>query len=87
VVVTGVETTDACIGTGPVDAAFQAVNRLCGIYGAGQQEAESVRLTDYTVSSVTAGNTHTHTNTRNDACMLSCTELKQVGARAREHMQ
>ena len=69
-VVTGVETTDACIGTGPVDAAFQAVNRLCGIYGAGQQEAESVRLTDYTVSSVTAGNTHTHTHTH--ATMHAC---------------
>jgi hypothetical protein len=66
---TGVETTDACIGTGPVDAAFQAVNRLCGIYGAGQQEAESVRLTDYTVSSVTAGTTHTHTHATMHACI------------------
>jgi 2-isopropylmalate synthase len=51
----GVETTDACIGTGPVDAAFQAVNRLCGLYGAGQGNAETVKLMDYTVSSVTAG--------------------------------
>lgn len=51
----GIESTDACVGTGPVDAAFQAVNRLCGIYGAGQGSAENVKLLDYTVSSVTAG--------------------------------
>mmetsp|Transcript_28084 Transcript_28084/g.23570 ORF Transcript_28084/g.23570 Transcript_28084/m.23570 type:complete len:663 (-) Transcript_28084:659-2647(-) len=51
----GLETTDACIGTGPVDAAFQAVNRLCGMYGAGQGNAEQVKLMDYTVSAVTAG--------------------------------
>jgi len=50
-----VESTDASIGTGPVDAAFQAVNRLCGIYGAGQAEADEVKLLEYTVSSVTAG--------------------------------
>jgi 2-isopropylmalate synthase len=50
-----IETTDACIGTGPVDAAFQAVNRLFGIYGAGQGSADNVKLLDYTVSSVTAG--------------------------------
>ena len=69
------ETTDACIGTGPVDAAFQAVNRLCGIYGAGQQEAESVRLTDYTVSSVTAGTTHTHTQ----RCMHAFMQRVETG--------
>ena len=51
----GLETTDACVGTGPVDAAFQAVNRLCGFMGAGQEKAETVKLMDYTVSSVTAG--------------------------------
>jgi 2-isopropylmalate synthase len=51
----GIETTDACIGTGPVDAAFQAVNRLCGLYGAAHGNAQSVKLLDYTVSSVTAG--------------------------------
>ena len=51
----GLETTDACVGTGPVDAAFQAVNRLCGMYGAGQEKAETVKLMDYTVSSVTGG--------------------------------
>ena len=49
------ERTDASVGTGPVDAAFQAVNRLCGLYGAGQQEAAEVKLLEYTVSSVTAG--------------------------------
>jgi hypothetical protein len=43
------------IGTGPVDAAFQAVNRLCGLYGAAHGNAQSVKLLDYTVSSVTAG--------------------------------
>ena len=33
----------------------QAVNRLCGLYGAGQGNSEMVKLMDYTVSSVTAG--------------------------------
>eukprot|EP00292_Cryptomonas_paramecium_P003288 CAMPEP_0113688768 /NCGR_PEP_ID=MMETSP0038_2-20120614/16733_1 /TAXON_ID=2898 /ORGANISM="Cryptomonas paramecium" /LENGTH=557 /DNA_ID=CAMNT_0000609647 /DNA_START=234 /DNA_END=1903 /DNA_ORIENTATION=+ /assembly_acc=CAM_ASM_000170 len=52
---TQVELTDASVGTGPVDAAFQAVNRLCGLHGAGQGAAEDVKLLEYTVSSVTAG--------------------------------
>jgi 2-isopropylmalate synthase len=50
-----IELTDASIGTGPVDAAFQAVNRLCGLQGAGQASASQVRLIEYVVSSVTAG--------------------------------
>eukprot|EP00293_Proteomonas_sulcata_P001510 CAMPEP_0184329276 /NCGR_PEP_ID=MMETSP1049-20130417/144064_1 /TAXON_ID=77928 /ORGANISM="Proteomonas sulcata, Strain CCMP704" /LENGTH=646 /DNA_ID=CAMNT_0026651633 /DNA_START=94 /DNA_END=2034 /DNA_ORIENTATION=+ len=50
-----IERTDASIGTGPVDAAFQAVNRLCGLEGAGQAAASQVKLLEYTVSSVTAG--------------------------------
>ena len=28
---------------------------MCGLYGAGQGNAETVKLMDYTVSSVTAG--------------------------------
>jgi len=51
----GIETTDAATGSGPVDAAFQAVNRLCGLKGAGQAEAAEVKLMEYTVTSVTAG--------------------------------
>uniref|UniRef100_A0A7S0VM37 2-isopropylmalate synthase n=1 Tax=Hemiselmis tepida TaxID=464990 RepID=A0A7S0VM37_9CRYP len=50
-----VEVTDAATGTGPVDAAFQAVNRLCGLSGAGQACAEQVKLMEYSVTSVTAG--------------------------------
>uniref|UniRef100_A0A7S0EBN5 2-isopropylmalate synthase n=1 Tax=Hanusia phi TaxID=3032 RepID=A0A7S0EBN5_9CRYP len=49
------ELTDASTGTGPVDAAFQAVNRLCGIQGGGQANAADVKLMEYSVSSVTAG--------------------------------
>jgi len=51
----GDDFTDAATGTGPVDAAFQAVNRLCGLPGAGQGDADQVKLMEYTVSSVTAG--------------------------------
>ncbi|KAJ1488139.1 2-isopropylmalate synthase [Baffinella frigidus] len=50
-----VERTDASIGTGPVDASFQAVNRLCGLTGAGQASPSEVRLLEFSVSSVTAG--------------------------------
>mmetsp|Transcript_3284 Transcript_3284/g.6568 ORF Transcript_3284/g.6568 Transcript_3284/m.6568 type:complete len:651 (+) Transcript_3284:133-2085(+) len=50
-----VEVTDAATGTGPVDAAFQAVNRLCGLTGAGQADADQVKLMEYSVTSVTAG--------------------------------
>lgn len=50
-----IERTDASIGTGPVDAAFQAVNRLMGLAAWGQSGATEVKLLEYSVSSVTAG--------------------------------
>jgi 2-isopropylmalate synthase len=45
---TGQESTTACTGTGPVDAAFKAIR----IQTPG---AEDIKLLEYTVSSVTAG--------------------------------
>ena len=42
------ESTIACTGTGPVDAAFKAIRQQIGV-------ADSIKLLEYTVSSVTAG--------------------------------
>lgn len=46
---TGVETTHASIGTGPVDAAFKAIREQTML------KSNEVKLLEYTVSSVTAG--------------------------------